>query len=179
MPPVRLILPLLLIAALAMGVRGWVAGQSPPVPVEPPARRRHRPRSGRRRARNSGSPAADRPGAAAVAAFAAHLDAAAAQAGDLVALGETKSRNLLAITAGQRRMSGLLDETDAFLVTATLPEEADPAVAAYREGAAAVRAAWTEAQAGFVRLDWERVRRADGGARRGQGGAGAGGGLLE
>jgi hypothetical protein len=179
MPPVRLILPLLLIAALAMGVRGWVAGQSPPVPVEPPARSAASAALRATPGSNSGSPAADSPGAAAVAAFAAHLDAAAAQAGDLVALGETKSRNLLAITTGQRRMSGLLDETDAFLATATLPEEANPAVAAYRGGAAAVRAAMTEAQAGFVRLDWERVRRAAAALAEGKAALARAAGLLE
>ncbi len=177
MPPIRLLLALPVVAAIAWGVRGWVAGEAPASTVEPlgrPAASLAIPVT-----LESATPAASDPGAEAVAAFVRHLDAAAAQAGDLVALGETKSRNLIAITGQQRRMDDLLDETDVFLASAALPEDAVPAVAAYRDGAAAVRAAMADAQAGFVRFDWERVRRATGEMVEGEAALARAAGLLE
>lgn len=90
--------------------------------------------------------------------LAEQLGAIAAQAGELVRLGDTKSRNLFAIRSEQREMESLLAETDAFLAQSDVPEGGEAAVASYRTGAATVRAAMGEAQAGFLGFDWERVK---------------------
>ena len=87
------------------------------------------------------------------------LRAAAEQAHELANLGESRSRNLLAIRTAQRRMNDRLGAVDAVAADAASDRFA-PALAAYRGGARAVRAAMEEAQAGFVRLDWDRVARA-------------------
>lgn len=101
-----------------------------------------------------GEPAA---AAATMARFGTLLDAAVEQARVLVRLGQTRSRNLLAIAAERGRMEARLAEIDALLARGELPPVAAPAVAAYRDGAAAIRAAMAEAEAGFLRLDWGRV----------------------
>jgi hypothetical protein len=75
-------------------------------------------------------------------------------------MGVQKSRNLLAIRAAQREMLGQLDAADAFLRQHPSPAAGDEAAAAYRDGAARIRAAMDDALAGFIRFDWERVRRA-------------------
>ncbi|HYO30074.1 MAG TPA: hypothetical protein VER37_05780 [Thermomicrobiales bacterium] len=156
MPPIRPVLALLVVAALVVGLRGWLAGPSL-VPDGSGVALMARAAS---TLTGPATPAEDRPRDGVTAEFARLLESDAALAGELVGLGEAKSRNLLAITGQQRRMGDLLDETDAFLATAELPAGAEPAVAAYRDGATAIRAAMAEAQAGFVRFDWERVGRA-------------------
>ena len=88
------------------------------------------------------------------------LQHASEQADRLVALGESKERNLLRIRAGQSAMLSALAEADAWLA-AHPATQSDPAMAAYRTGAADIRTAMEEAQAGFLRLDFERVARAN------------------
>ncbi|HEU5433384.1 MAG TPA: hypothetical protein VFU81_17090, partial [Thermomicrobiales bacterium] len=78
----------------------------------------------------------------------------------LTAMGAQKSRNLLAIRAAQREMIGRLDAADAFLRQHPAPPAGAGAAAAYRDGAARIRAAMDDALAGFLRFDWDRVRRA-------------------
>lgn len=92
--------------------------------------------------------------------FARALDAAAEQARELVRLGETKSRNLPEILGGQRRMTARLDEIDALVGSGALPEDARDAVAAYEDGARAVREAMDQAESGFLKLDFDKVRNA-------------------
>lgn len=85
---------------------------------------------------------------------------AASEARKLVAIAERRERNLLTIRAGQQAMEEALGAADAWLATHP-PAEADaPGVAAYRAGAASIRSAMTEAQAGFLRFDFDRVARA-------------------
>ncbi len=100
--------------------------------------------------------------------FALALDAAAAQAGELVRLGETKSRNLPGILAEQRRMNALLEEIDALVASGSLPPEAAEAIVAYEAGATAVRDAMEAAQAGFRKLDFGAVRAATDRMREGE-----------
>ena len=92
--------------------------------------------------------------------MAPRLRAAAAGAAELVALGESRSRNLLTIRAAQRRMDDRLAAVDALLAAGPTPARFAPALDAYHSGATAVRRAMAEAQAGFLRLDWDRVARA-------------------
>jgi hypothetical protein len=108
-----------------------------------------------------GSPLAIPAHAAAwAAAFRPSVAAADDTARRLAAMGQQKSRDLLAIRAAQREMIGRLGAADAFLREHPTPAGADAAVAAYREGAARIRAAMDDALAGFLRFDWDRVRRA-------------------
>ncbi|MCC6312403.1 MAG: hypothetical protein IT337_00200 [Thermomicrobiales bacterium] len=90
----------------------------------------------------------------------AALTAAAAEADELARLGAAKSRNLLEIERGHRRMTAALAAADN-AVAADLPPDAQPAAAAYRDGAAAVRGAMNDAQQGFLTFDWDRVKRAN------------------
>lgn len=92
-------------------------------------------------------------------AFGPRLRAAHEQATVLVALAEERSRNLLAINAEQRRMEERLAAADG-AIGGTPPAAFAEAVGSYRRGAAAVRRAMDEAQAGFLRFDWDRVARA-------------------
>lgn len=146
MRSIRLLFGLIAMALITAGVIVWVKGGLPASFAQPAATGYEATATG--------------DDAETMAAFAAHLTADAALAADLVTLGETKSRNLLEITRQQRQMGRLLDATDSFLEASPLPAEADQAVTLYRQGAAAIRTAMAEAQAGFVRFDWERVREA-------------------
>jgi hypothetical protein len=85
---------------------------------------------------------------------------AAAEARALVELGERRSRNLFAIRSAQRRMEEKLAAADAAIAFLADSDPDAAALAAYRAGAADVRAAMDEAQAGFLRLDWDRVAEA-------------------
>lgn len=100
--------------------------------------------------------------------FASALDAASAQARELVRLGETKSRNLPGILSEQRRMNARLDEIDALIASGTLPSETDDAVAAYADGAGAVRDAMDKAQNGLLKLDFGMVASATARMRDGE-----------
>jgi hypothetical protein len=88
------------------------------------------------------------------------LERAAADARALVILGESRERNLLRIRAGQEAMNSSLAATDAWLAAHPQLSPGHPAVAAYRHGAAAIREAMDEAQAAFLRFDFDRVGRA-------------------
>lgn len=93
-------------------------------------------------------------------AFSRALGGASDQARDLFRLGEKKSRNIPEILDEQRRMGERLGEIDALIASGSLPPEMQPAVDAYNSGAADIRAAIEDAQAGFTHLDWDRVKRA-------------------
>jgi hypothetical protein len=82
----------------------------------------------------------------------ASLDAAV-----LTEIGERRSRNLLEIRDAQTKMDRALDDLDAILAARPPPPRFAPSLATYRKGAAAIRDAMDEAQAGFVRFDWDRV----------------------
>jgi hypothetical protein len=117
----------------------------------------------------AGSPIiASRADAAWGAAFRPSLLAADETARRLTAMGEQKSRNLLAIRAAQREMIGRLDAADAFLRQHPAPPAGVGAAAAYHNGAARIRAAMDDALAGFLRFDWDRVRRATAEMRAGE-----------
>ncbi len=94
------------------------------------------------------------------AGFLPLLEQAAANAQALVAMGESRERNLLRIRAAQEAMSSSLAAADAWLADQQPPAPVEPAIAAYRPGAAAIRTAMSEAEAGFLRLDFDRVVRA-------------------
>jgi hypothetical protein len=152
----RRLLAALVVAAFVVAAIWWFGGPAafgPAVyPTAPPARFGASP---------AGSPGAVSAADAAWAvAFRPALAAADGTAGRLVAMGAQKSRNLLAIRAAQREMLGQLDAAAAFLRQHPSPAAGDEAAAAYRDGAARIRAAMDDALAGFIRFDWERVRRA-------------------
>ncbi|HEU0115392.1 MAG TPA: hypothetical protein VFQ80_11980 [Thermomicrobiales bacterium] len=96
------------------------------------------------------------------AAFQPTVRAADDTARRLVAMGAQRSRNLLAIRAAQREMIGRLAAADGFLRLHPAPPSgaATAAELAYRDGAVRIRAAMDDALAGFIRFDWQRVRRA-------------------
>lgn len=106
-------------------------------------------------------PSAQGAGAVAVrgyaSALAPRLSAAADQAAALAALGERRSRNLLEIRSAQSRMEETLAAVDTIAAAGPPPASAVSAVASYRSGAALVRDAMDEAQAGFLQFDWDRV----------------------
>ncbi len=110
--------------------------------------------------RQSASPPGAAPEAGFRAGFTLLLEQAIADARVLVATGEARDRNLLRIRAQQEAMLGSLSAADAWLDANPAPARVVPAVAAYREGATAIRAAMDEAQAGFLRFDFGRVARA-------------------
>lgn len=85
------------------------------------------------------------------------LTRASLEAAALAEIGERRSRNLLEIRSAQDRMDQSLDDLDALLATRPPPPRFASSLANYREGAGTVRAAMDEAQAGFVRFDWDRV----------------------
>ncbi|MDQ3694923.1 MAG: hypothetical protein M3464_15045 [Chloroflexota bacterium] len=85
------------------------------------------------------------------------LRAAAGEAGALAQLGAERSRNLLAIRAGQARLEAHLQTLDGLLEASAGPERFSSAAAAYQPAAAAVRKAMAAAEAAFLRFDWERV----------------------
>lgn len=91
------------------------------------------------------------------AGFRPLLERAASDAGVLLNLGESRERNLLRIRAGQEAMSNSLAAADAWLVAHPPAAADEPAIEAYRDGAAAIRKAMEEAQAGFLRFDFDRV----------------------
>lgn len=96
------------------------------------------------------------------------LERAAAEAKALVSLGDSRERNLFRIRAAQAAMSAALADTDAWLAAHPPAAENEAAVVSYRDGAASIREAMTEAQAGFLRLDFERVARATETMREGE-----------
>lgn len=83
-----------------------------------------------------------------------------ADARALVTMGEARERNLLRIRGGQEAMTASLAAADAWLTEHPPEPDENRAVAAYRRGAAAIREAMAEAQAGFLRFDFARVGRA-------------------
>ncbi len=94
------------------------------------------------------------------AGFQTLVQDAIAKAEILVAMGDSRERNLLRIRAEQEGMTTALAAADLWLEETPAPVIEEPAVAAYREGAAAIRLAMQEAQAGFLRFDFDRVARA-------------------
>lgn len=90
-------------------------------------------------------------------ALAPRIERAALDADALVEIGERRSRNLLEIRAAQNRMGDSLAAIDLLLANRPPPADLQSSISGYWEGAEALREAMTEAQAGFVRLDWERV----------------------
>jgi hypothetical protein len=92
--------------------------------------------------------------------FLAHLTDVQEAADSLVAIGDRRERNLLVVGQGQAAMNAALDATDAWLAEQTTSQE-DAAIAAYRSGAAAIRQAMTDAQAAFLRFDWDGVAAAN------------------
>jgi len=111
----------------------------------------------------SGSPAS--PSAAVIddtfsAAFLHLVGRAVADAGVLVATGESRERNLLRIRGQQEAMLRSLTAADAWLAEHPPPPAFMPAATAYHDGAMTIRDAMDEAQAGFLRFDFDRVARA-------------------
>jgi hypothetical protein len=94
------------------------------------------------------------------AGFLPLLTQAAADAQVLVAIGESRERNLVRIHAEQEAMANSLAAADSWLASHQPPASDESAIAAYSHGAAAIRTAMSEAQAGFLRFDFERVARA-------------------
>ena len=100
--------------------------------------------------------------------FASLLGEAADDARVLVELGESKDRNLFRIRASQTAMQRSLDATEEWLKRHPSDQIDPEAVVSYREGASLVRTAMDEAQAGFLRLDFDRVARATVSMREGE-----------
>lgn len=94
------------------------------------------------------------------AGFLPLLHDAVAKARELVVIGETREHNLFRIRAEQDAMETALAAADVWVTAHPPPPGDELAVAAYREGAAAIRLAMQEGQAGFLRFDFDRVARA-------------------
>ena len=89
-----------------------------------------------------------------------HLGAVALAGTALVEMGERRERNLLVVRQRQAAMTDALSATDAWL--AEHPSlEPHPAVTAYRSGAAKIRDAMAQAQAAFLRFDWDAIAAAN------------------
>lgn len=134
---------LLLLVALAIGAIGLTASAQRPTASRPV----------------SAFPRGD--DVAYVAALAPRVAAAADQARALAALGERRSRNLLEIRSAQSTMESALAAVEKVAAARPVPTEVELALEAYRTGAAAVRTAMSEARAGFLRFDWDRVAAAN------------------
>jgi hypothetical protein len=109
------------------------------------------------------APASPRAGTAAPDAlrteFLPLLQRTLATAETLVAMGDSRERNLLVIHERQSAMLEALAAADAW-VTAN-PKAADaPAVASYQEGAREIRGAMDDARDGLLHLDFGEVARA-------------------
>lgn len=81
----------------------------------------------------------------------------AEEANFLAELGQRHSRNLFEIRAGQQRMNDRLTAADDLVADGDTPTQFGPAMQSYRVGAATVRDAMRQAQAGFLRFDWNQV----------------------
>ncbi len=92
--------------------------------------------------------------------FLEHLETVQEAAGALVDLGERRERNLLVVGQRQSSMNAALDATDAWLAQQAA-HQGDPAVAAYRAGAAGIRQAMADAQSAFLRFDWDGIAAAN------------------
>jgi hypothetical protein len=98
--------------------------------------------------------------------FLEHLRTVEEAADALVDLGERRERNLLVVGQRQSAMNDALDATDAWLAPQAEHQD-DPAVVAYRTGAAGIRQAMADAQSAFLRLDWNGVAAANDTLKRG------------
>lgn len=98
--------------------------------------------------------------------FREHLGTVHEAADALVDLGERRERNLLVVGQRQSAMNAALNASDAWLKQQPGHED-DPAVAAYRAGAHDIRQAMTDAQAAFLRFDWDGVAAANDTLRQG------------
>jgi hypothetical protein len=85
------------------------------------------------------------------------LGAAAAEARALTSQGRERNRNIFAIRAGQGRLDGHLRTLDAALAGAAVPVRFAAVATRYQHGAAEVRAAMRDAEAAFLRFDWDAV----------------------
>lgn len=86
----------------------------------------------------------------------------------LVELGESKERNLFRIRAGQAAMEQSLAAADAWLASNAVADTDRSLVMTYRDGAELIRNGMAEAQAGFLRLDFDRVAQAAAEVRAGE-----------
>jgi hypothetical protein len=84
------------------------------------------------------------------------LRAAAAEARQLTTKGEQRDRNLFAIRAGQGRLRDHLAVLDQSFA-ATVPERFAPVVAMYKLAVVDIRASMSQAEAAFLRFDWDAV----------------------
>jgi hypothetical protein len=85
----------------------------------------------------------------------------------LVDLGDRRERNLLVVSQRQAAMNAALDATDTWLGQQPA-HQSDPAVAAYRAGAAGIRQAMADAQSAFLRFDWDGIAAANTTLRQGK-----------
>lgn len=93
-------------------------------------------------------------------AFLEHLRTVQVAAAALIDLGERRERNLLVVGQRQSAMNAALDATDTWLAQQTAHQE-NPAVVAYRSGAALIRQAMADAQSAFLRFDWDGIATAN------------------
>lgn len=84
------------------------------------------------------------------------LRAAAAEARQLTTRGEERDRNLFAIRAGQGRLRDHLAALDEQFA-APVPERFAPVVAMYELAAGDIRTSMNQAEAAFMRFDWDAV----------------------
>ena len=92
--------------------------------------------------------------------FLEHLGTVQEAADALVDLGESRERNLLVVGQRQSAMNAALDATDTWLAQQPAHQN-DPAVVAYRAGAAGIRQAMADAQSAFLHFDWDSIAAAN------------------
>lgn len=98
------------------------------------------------------------------------LGALQQESADLAALGESRSRDAVALVTGQRHVESLISEVSAFSEAQGIPLRFQPALAHFAEGAQEALGSIRAARAALARFDWEtlgaEVERFSGAAER-------------
>lgn len=88
------------------------------------------------------------------------LRSIAAESDALAELGNTRSRNILAIQTRATRVDELAKEIDDFTASLPAPARFADGMGAYRQGVATMHGAMTDAKAAFLRFDWTALKTA-------------------
>lgn len=85
------------------------------------------------------------------------LRALTAESSKLVALGESRSRNVVELQARANRIDDISAQIDGYLEATPIPSRFGGVVASYRSGIAAMRSGIAATKSAFLRFDWDGV----------------------
>lgn len=88
------------------------------------------------------------------------LRSIAAESDVLAELGNSKSRNILAIQTRATRVDELAKEIDEFIVSLPAPARFADGMGVYRQGVTTLHGAMTDAKVAFLRFDWTALKTA-------------------